>query len=120
MAGGSIKLFQFNQQYFQAIGIKLPSTQNRHAFNCIQWIFIICFTQFPLALLAFLFDDADSMGDYAATFYILICLMEAMVVYITFNWKLADILMFTENCEQFIANSMLTVSKLFDFSSRRT
>lgn len=69
MAGrNSIKLFKFNQKFCQKVGIYLSqSNQNGYSINSINLIFVICLTQFLIALLAFFLFDAKLMRDYGVT-----------------------------------------------------
>lgn len=106
MAGGnSIKLFQFNQKYFQAIGIELKWTKNCHALKLINWIFIISLIQLAMVVGAFLMYDANSIGEYGIALILLVTIVETGIAYLNTIWKMEHILQFTENCEVFIENS---------------
>lgn len=108
MAGASIKLFQFNQKFCQTMGIKLSrSNKNRYVFEHV--IFVIFETLFAITLVAFLLYDAESMGEYGATFFTLITIMLAFVIYFVMVWKIQNIMKFTENCERFIEKSIYCV-----------
>lgn len=109
MAGGPIKLFQFNRKYCQAAGIVLPN-QNHFTFNSINLVVVICLVQLGLASVAFLLYDAQSMQEYGATFYGLSCIIEGFLAYFITIWKIKEIFEFTENCETFIGKSKNIVS----------
>lgn len=107
MAGrNSIKLFQFNQKYCEAIGIFLPrSNYTRYKLIVLNLIFIFSSAEFAMTSAAFLVYDATSMGEYGITFLILIGIMKAVVDYYAILWKLADFFKFIESCEAFIGKS---------------
>lgn len=106
MAGRSIKLFQFNQEFCQTIGIELPqSNRNRYKRKAINLILIVCLVQYATATAGFLVYDAKSMGEYSVTFFAMICIIEALIDYLIIIWKLEDISKFIENCEKLIGKS---------------
>lgn len=102
MAGGSVKLFQFNQKYCQSIGIELPnSNENRYTFSVI----LIFVTIFAMALFGYLVYGAQSMAEYGIVFFVLINNIFGTATYYITIWKMKDISKFTQNCEQFIEKS---------------
>lgn len=110
MAGSSTRLFQFNQNYCQVIGIKSPkSNENLYKCKSIRFIFVIFETIFAIALLAFLLYDAESMGEYGITFHIFNTAIAVVFFYFIMISKMNDILLFTENCEKFIKKSKFNV-----------
>lgn len=110
MAGrSSTKLFQFNQKYCEAIGIK--SAPNRHTLNSKHLIFVVFSLQFAFTIATFLVTDAKSMGEYGTGFFTLITIAEATVAHFLTLWEVGEISKFTENCEKFIEKSE------YDFSS---
>lgn len=111
MAGDSIKLFQFNQKYCQMVGIKAPKTiDNRNKLELKQLIFAIFAILFEIELLAFLVNDAESMGEYGITIYFLCTALLALFDHSMLIWTMEDILKFTEYCEAFIEKSKSTFS----------
>lgn len=102
----SLKLFQFNQQFCQIIGIKLlESNEDQYRFKSIHFVFIIFETIFAMALFAFLLYDAESTAQYGIIFYSSITIISALSVYFLMVWKVKDILKFIEICEEFIGKS---------------
>lgn len=103
MAGGSIKLFQFTQNYCKAIGIRAQrSNRNCGTLNSKNWIFVVCSTQYGIATVAYLLYDAKSMCDYGVIFYTVFSIVLGFLTYFATVWKRKDIQQFTENCEAFI------------------
>lgn len=110
MAGGTIKLFQFNQKLCHAMGIKLPKpNENWDIYEIIRWIYVTSQILFALALLAFLLYDAKAMGEYGIEFFSLVTLVFSLIVYFGKFCQLKDLLKFIENCERFIRKSKFTV-----------
>lgn len=108
---GSIKLFQFVQQYHQIIGIYHPSQSNQkhRPYNFTQAIFLICFTQMIITIAAFLLFEDISMFDYGIAVFILVAMITSTVIYLQFIWLAENTLKFIENCEKFIEKSKCTV-----------
>lgn len=104
MAGKSIKLFQLNQKYCQALGMELPKSNENHC-TLMYWIFVISQTVFGTALFAFLVYDAESMGEYGMTLIALIIIMAILVIYFTTILQMNEILDFIEQCEILIGKS---------------
>lgn len=108
MAGGSIELFQYNRNYCEAIGIKLPAShQNRFKFSAVNLIFIVCTTELIVVVSAFLLYDATSLDEFGVNWCALICITLGLFNYFIFIWKMEDILKFTECCEAFIEKRMV-------------
>lgn len=104
MAG--IKLFKFNQKYCRAVGIRVPQeNQSRHRFSSLNWIYMICMIQFEITLVAYLWNEANSMGEYGAAFFPFICAGDSIFAYPITTWEYANILQFIKNCEEFIDKS---------------
>lgn len=108
MVAESIKLFEFNQKYCQAIGIELQrSNRNRYSSNLKNAIFVFFVAQFAAAALAFMFYDAKTIGQYGVPFFALLWSIEALVAYFITIWKLKEFAEFTKYCEEFIEKSKL-------------
>lgn len=104
MAGGSIKLFQFTQNYCQILGIY--SNKNRYKLIAMRLIVVFCAVVFAAALIAFLLYDAKSMCEYGVTVFILTSICVGMYAYFfTSIWERENIFKFIENCEKFIKKS---------------
>lgn len=108
MAGGPVKLFEFNQTYCQAIGIESPEP-NRNKFKAKHMIYIIFETNFELALFGFLMYDAKSMGEYGVTFFAMISTANAVGLYFITFWKVEKISQFIEHFEAIIEKSKSNV-----------
>lgn len=121
MAGGStVKLFQFNQNYCQRVGICAKrSNPNPKSTKRINLIFITVSAQFALASLAFLVYDAKTMGEHCIAFYTFICITEALTAYSILIWKVDEMANFIANCEAFIEKSKchLKIYNLFFFQN---
>lgn len=101
---GSIKLFQFFQRIHQTLGIH-PSRSNQKKYP-IEWrkiLFLVCFAQILFTAIFML--DAKSMFDYGFAFFLLICLINAHVIYLIFIWESENTLEFIQCCEVFIEKS---------------
>lgn len=120
MAVSASKLFEFNQRFCQTFGI----SRNRN--NTIEpkhLIFVIFEAIFVISLFGFLSYNANSMGEYGMTFYVLISIILALAFYFITLWRIADILKFTENCEAFIEKSkseFFTIFFLLCVSTNKT
>lgn len=109
MAGRSIKLFQFMQKHYRAIGIQ-PHELNQidHSFfNTKNWILFICLIQLVVPTLAFVLFKVTSMLDFGLSMCFLLGLSVCGVYYIIYIWQIDNISKFIENCELFIKQSKL-------------
>lgn len=107
MAGRSIKLFQYIQKHYRAIGIH-PNESNqikRHFFNKKNWILVIGLVQLIVPTLAFLLFDVESMLDFGLSVYFLLGFSFCLIYYIICIWQVENISRFIENCEIFIEQS---------------
>lgn len=106
MATNSIKLFQFNQNFLQTVGIKFSkSNENRSKFEPMQLFLYGSLILLSMTSLAFLLYDAKSMVEYGIIFFTLLSAKFALVVYFMFIFKAEDNLKFTAICEKFIEKS---------------
>lgn len=113
MAGRSIKLFQFMQKHYRAIGIQ-PHELNQidHSFfNTKNWILFICLIQLVVPTLAFVLFKVTSMLDFGLSMCFLLGLSVCGVYYIIYIWQIDNISKFIENCELFIKQSKLNRTK---------
>lgn len=104
---GSFKLFQFVQQWHQAIGI-YPSQSNQwpSQINSTNVIFLFCCAQFAFTTIVFLFVEATSMFEYGLAFFGLIGIINGIVIYLIFIWQSQNTLDFIKNCNRFIEKRM--------------
>lgn len=102
----SIQLFRFVQKCHQIVGI-YPShpNQRRCSINPRNTIFLIASIQYAITTIAFFAFEANSMFDYGFGFFLLICILNITVNYLTFIWQLENMLDFIEMCEEFIEKS---------------
>lgn len=108
MAGGTIKLFKFNQKVCKLAGVHVPQANgNQCTLNSVQLNVIFCSLQFAMASLAFIWHDAISMSEYGATISTFITTITSLVDYLILIWKFEDILKFIEYCETFLETSEL-------------
>lgn len=106
VAGDAIKIFQFNQNYCQTVGIALPESKRSHyTRNAVNLVLILSLVQFTIALAEYLLYDAKSMSEYGVTFFIIICIIDAIIDYLIILWKFEDILNYIKTCEAFIEKS---------------
>lgn len=103
---GSIRFLRFVQKFHQTIGICPPQpNQKPRQFNSMNTIFLTCFAQFMFTTVAFLVFDTKSMFDVGFGFFMLICMVNAIVIYLIFIWQAENSLKFIANCEGFIKKS---------------
>lgn len=117
MTGRSIKLFQFMQKHYRAIGIQ-PHELNQidHSFfNTKNWILFICLIQLIITILAFLLFKARSMFELGLSVCFLLGLSAAGIFYIIYIWQIDNISKFIENCEKFIERSKLDRNYLINY-----
>lgn len=121
MAGsGSIKLFQFYQNYSQTVGIYESQTnRNRYNINLKRIIVIISSIQYEIALVAYMLYYATFMVEYGEGFTTLITIVKGNIDYFIFAWKMEDILEFIRNCETFIEKSKSMAVKIERISFQR-
>lgn len=111
---GSIKLFQFIQKYFRAIGVRGTETNqiNRSFFNLKNLIFISSAAPMLISTSTFLLYEAETTYDFGLSTYYLICLIFTGIYYIIYIWQIGNIFKFIENCETFVGQSKLN-NKVF-------
>lgn len=64
----SIKLFQFNRNFCQAFGLRVPRTKTeRYKIKAIQVLFVIALVQFAMTTAAFFIFSATTMGEFSIT-----------------------------------------------------
>lgn len=103
---GSVKYFQFVQKFHQIIGVYPSQSNQKHcSINWIQVIFLINSALFLFTTAAFILIEAKSMFDYGFTFYAFSCMINVIVIYLTFIRQSENTLKYIENCEQFIEKS---------------
>lgn len=100
-----IKLFQFVRKSYAAIGLDLnpcnPTAKNRR-----QRIFIACsLLQTCISSTAFLVFKANTVQDYATSFYISLSLLFVLVIFFSLGPKMGDISKQYVMYEEFIARS---------------
>lgn len=108
MAGGdSIKLFQFIQKYYRAIGIHKPESNqvDRQSFNSINWFFFLNVIPMLIATTAFFLYKAESMFEYGLSVYYVFSLTFGEIFYVLPIWQTENLSKFIENCERFIEKS---------------
>lgn len=103
---GSIKLFQFNQKHYKAIGIYPTQPNQKHSsFNLTNSIYLFCFVQFCISMTAFIWFEANNMLDYAIASFGLVTTIIIMAIYLLTIWQKENTVKFIENCEEFIEKS---------------
>lgn len=103
MAGGSIKVFQFIQKYYQAVGIfPSPSNQKCVTFHWRYAIILICLAQFLVSIGAFLFFEAELMVDIGLGIFIVIASIDGIILFTIQIWQIKNSLKYIETCEEFI------------------
>lgn len=103
---GSIKLFEFNQKHYRAIGIYPTQSNQKHSsFNSKNSIFLFCFIQFCISMTAFIIFEANNMLDYAIASFGLVTTTIIMAIYLLTLWQKENTVKFIENCEAFIEKS---------------
>lgn len=106
---GSIKLFQFVQDFFPMIGIyPAQQNQNKNAFNSTNAFFFIVSIELILSTIAFLVFDAKTIFACGFGFYVLPSVTVGMVIYSLMIWKFENMLELIGNCEEFIEKSEFT------------
>lgn len=110
MAERSIKLFQFVQNYYRAIGIYSPQ-HIHHSINRKNVIFCLCLVPSISATMAFLFFKAKSVSDFGICLFFLPCWMLSITLYSMLICQMGNILNFIEDCEVFIDRSMCRTPK---------
>lgn len=106
MAGHPVKLFQFIQKLYDAVGIhSSPPHQTRCSFNRRIVIFLICSEQSILSASAFLLFEAKSVLDIGISVFFLLCLFLGLISYLIPVWQMGNISEFIESCEAFIETS---------------
>lgn len=109
--GNTIKLFQFIQKYYRAIGIHKPepSQSDRHFLNSTNYIFILSSAPMLISSLAFLLYQAKTTYDFGLSIYYLSCLIFSGIYYIIYIRQIKNISKYIENCEMFIEQSKLNI-----------
>lgn len=111
MAGHtSIKLFQFNRKYNQAVGIYWPTIQSNQmarqcSINSKNLLYIICLTEFLVSSIAFILFEAKSKLEFSMTTFSIHTITTVLVMYLLTVWQIGNILKLTDNCEKFIEKS---------------
>lgn len=103
---GSIKAFEFVQNFLPSIGIyPSQSNQKRWSINPKNVIILFCMGQAVTTLVGFLIVEAHSMLDYGFGFYVLLTSINGMVTYSLFIWQKDNTFEYIGNCEGFIGKS---------------
>lgn len=100
MAGGSIKLFQFIQIFYQFIGV-FP-LQSNQKFYWRHSIILICSAQLLVSVIAFLLFDAKLMIDSALGILTVIITIECSILHSISLWESENTLKYIKTCEGFI------------------
>lgn len=103
----SIKIFQFIQKYYRAIGIYQSKSNNRFGstFNAKNVLFFIFILPYIVSLTAFLLFQVKAMLDIGISVFILISMISTIFFYIIPVFHMENTSMFVENCERFIEGS---------------
>lgn len=103
---GSIKIFQFIQNFHGVIGISpAQSFEQQRSINSRNAIFLVSCAQEMFAIVAFLIFEAQTMFDYGFGFFGGMSLLLSIVVYVIFIRQSENTFKFIENCEAFIEKS---------------
>lgn len=106
MMAKSLKLFQFVQKIHRAVGIQpLQPNQKWWHINLRNAIFLISSIQLLVTSIAFLMLEAQSMLDYGFGFFLTLCVINTIVIYVLFIWQFGNTLEFINNCEELIQTS---------------
>lgn len=85
------------------IGIHPPElNQQKYLINWKNTIFMSFSVQMLCSIVAFLFLEAESMFEYAFSFFLLVCLINDIINFSTLIWKSENTFKFFSNCEEFI------------------
>lgn len=108
-AGNSIKLFQFVQKYYRAIGIHPPESNknDRQMLNSKNWLFILCAAPMLISTTAFLLYQAKTMFDIGLSIYYSTCLIFGVVSYLIIIRQMKMLCDLIENCETFFEKSIM-------------
>lgn len=103
------------QKSYQAIGLDLfPS--NATSKRCNYKISFIAFAmlQMFISTTAFLVFEADTVFEYATSFYTSITELLIIIIFFALNLKMDDISMNAETFEEFFKKSKITETKFFE------
>lgn len=101
----SIKLFQFLQKSYKTLGICPSQDHEGLAFNTRNVIFLFCYAQMFLSVLAFFIFKADTMLEYGNSFFMFETQFYIAMDFLVLMWRITNILELIEEFEEFIEKS---------------
>lgn len=102
---GSIKLFPFNRQFYDLLGIHVRSEKQGPFLTLRNKIILFFFTVHFVPFAAFFAYDAKSMLDYGFSFFSASLALFGMFIYIATLTDAKNTWLLIENCERFIEKS---------------
>lgn len=101
----SIKLFQFAQELFQMLGIRLPKQNEILSFRSRNIFFLFCYTQLSISMAAFFLFEANTMLEYGSSFFMSLTQFCIAMDYLVLMWRFPNILELIADFEDFIEKS---------------
>lgn len=93
----SVKLFLFIQKSFKEIGVR-PSQHHRGlSFNSRNALFLFCYAQMFLSVLAFFIIKANTMLEYGNSFFMFETQFKIAMEFLVLMWRITDILDWLKN-----------------------
>ena len=104
---GSVKLFQFNQKYYQTFDIYPPESPNQshRPLTSKNWIVFISLSFFFFPSMGYLFFEKKSMIQFGMIAHAIDTSILCEIFYLISISEIENILEFIENFEQFIEKS---------------
>lgn len=101
-----MKLFQFNERNFKAMGIYEPQTNQRDSkWNWINFVYLFGYAHLIIVRGAFLLFQAKSAVEYGLAFYPFVAAYTAGSAVLVTIWKKTNIFHVIRNFEKFIEKS---------------
>lgn len=100
---GSIKFFQFVQKCHEIVGMHpSQSNQNQWSNNLRTAIFIGFAVEGITITVGCILFEAESLFDYGFAFFILNCLVDNAINFLSLIWQAESTFKFIKHCEGFI------------------